>query len=269
MSLWFDPKPPRRLKERRRMTLFELFVLGAAGFAAGLLNAVAGGGTFLSLPALIYVGVPPVMANATATLTALPGYISSAWGFRHDMKAEGALSLPAIAALGIAGSVIGAALLIITPGEAFLWIVPWLLLVATLLFAAGPALMRWMRARGTKAVGAAGSAAAIGTVSLYGGYFNGGLGIMLLATFGFIGYVNLHAMNGLKNVLSAVISLVSAVTFIAADLIAWEQAIIMALLSTLGGYAGALWSRKITRTDLLRYVVTAIGLTMAIVFFLK
>ena len=251
------------------MTLFETLLLTMAGLMAGLLNAVAGGGTFLTLPALIYVGVPPVSANATATLTALPGYIGSAWGFRHDMQREGALSLWAIAGVGIIGSVLGALLLIITPGDTFLWVVPWLLLLATVLFALGPHLLGQIRKRGVGSAGVAVSIASILAVSIYGGYFNGGLGIMLLATFGFIGYVNLHGMNGLKNVLSAVVSLVSAVTFIAAGLIAWEQALVMAVSSTVGGYVGATMSRRIVRTDLLRHFVTAIGLTMALVFFLR
>jgi len=251
------------------MTLVEILLLVGAGFAAGLLNAVAGGGTFLSLPALIYIGLPPVSANATATLIALPGYISSAWGFRHDMQREGVLSLWAIAAVGIVGSVLGALLLIITPGDTFLWVVPWLLLLATMLFAFGPRLLGAIQKRGVGSAGVGVSVAAILAVSVYGGYFNGGLGIMLLATFGFIGYVNLHGMNGLKNVLSAVVSLVSAVTFVAAGLIAWKPALVMAVSATIGGYLGARLSRRIVRTDLLRHFVTGIGLVMAVVFFLR
>lgn len=109
------------------------------------------------------------------------------------------------------------------------------------------------------------SAATILAVSIYGGYFNGGLGIMLLAAFGFIGYVNLHGMNGLKNVLSAVVSLVSAAAFIAAGLIAWKPALVMAVCATIGANV----SRRIIRTDLLRYTITAIGLVMVAVFFLR
>lgn len=251
------------------MTIFETLLIAGAGFAAGILNAVAGGGTFLSLPALIYAGVPPVSANATATLTALPGYISSAWGFRHDMESEGALTLWAIAVVGMIGAILGALLLIITPGDTFLWVVPWLLLLATVLFAFGPYLLRRVQQRGIGNAGVAVSASTVLAVSIYGGYFNGGLGIMLLAAFGFIGYVNLHGMNGLKNVLSAVVSLVSAVTFIAAGLIAWKPALVMALCATVGGYLGANISRRIVRTDLFRYAITAMGLVMATVFFLR
>lgn len=250
------------------MSLADILLLAAAGLAAGMLNAVAGGGTFLSLPALIHAGIPPVSANATATLTALPGYLSSAWGFRHDMQAEGALPLKAIVLAGAAGSLLGALLLIVTPAETFLWVVPWLLLLATLMFAFGPRLMHLARSRGAGEAGAAASAALITAVSVYGGYFNGGLGIMLLAAFGFIGYVSLHGMNGLKNLLSAVVSLASAGMFIAAGLIAWEPALVMALSAALGGYLGARLSRRIRRTDLLRHFVTAIGLAMTVLFLL-
>ncbi|MEZ5676097.1 MAG: sulfite exporter TauE/SafE family protein [Thalassovita sp.] len=249
--------------------MFEIMLLAVAGFAAGVLNAVAGGGTFLSLPALIYVGVPPVSANATATLTALPGYISSAWAFRHDMEAEGRLRLRAILILAALGSIAGAILLIVTPSDMFLWIVPWLLLFATGMFALGPWLLSRLRQQQEQTAGPLVSAAVLLAVFVYGGYFNGGLGIMLLAAFGLLGYRNLHGMNGLKNVLSAMLSLVSALTFIMAGLIAWEQAAIMAASAALGGYVGAHQSRKITRTDLLRHFVTAVGLGMSVLFFLR
>ncbi|MBG6159379.1 MAG: sulfite exporter TauE/SafE family protein [Roseibium album] len=249
--------------------MFEIAFLFTAGFAAGLLNAVAGGGTFLSLPALLYAGIPPISANATATLSALPGYLGSAWAFRRDMHPEGSLKLTVIIGVASVGSVLGALLLVVTPGEAFLWIVPWFLMIATVLFAVGPALLRWMRIRGMGNPGTFFSIFAIICVSIYGGYFNGGLGIMLLATFGLLGYENLHGMNGLKNLLSVILSLVSALTFITAGLIAWEQALIMAASATLGGYAGARVSLKIVRTDLLHHFVTTVGTIMTLAFFLR
>ncbi len=245
----------------------ELLLLCLAGTAAGLLNAVAGGGTFLSLPALIYVGVPPVAANATATLSALPGYLSSAWGFRGDMRAEGALGFGAIFGLTAFGSILGALLLIVTPGETFLWIVPWLLMLATALFAGGPVLLKTLQRRGGGVAGPVLSGTAILGVSVYGGYFNGGLGIMLLATFGLLGFVDLHGMNGLKNVLSALLSLVSAGAFVWAGLIVWEQAAVMSLSAMAGGYAGARLSRRIVRTDLLRGFITLVGASMTVAFF--
>lgn len=248
--------------------MFDLLLLCLAGCAAGFLNAVAGGGTFLSLPALIYVGVPPVSANATATLSALPGYLSSGWAFRNDMRAEGALGLRAILGISALGSVVGALLLIVTPGETFLWIVPWLLLLATLLFATGPMLLTALRQRGAGAAGPGLSAVVLGAVAIYGGYFNGGLGIMLLAAFSLLGHTDLHGMNGLKNLLSAVLSLISAGAFVWAGLIAWEQAFVMAASTAVGGYVGARLSRRIVRTDLLRWAITMVGAAMTVAFFL-
>ncbi|MBM3603563.1 MAG: sulfite exporter TauE/SafE family protein [Alphaproteobacteria bacterium] len=247
----------------------ELLILIAAGLASGMLNAVAGGGTFISLPALIWLGVPPVSANATATFSALPGYVTSAWGFRHDIRAEGTLSLCAIMVIASIGCIIGAVLLILTPGDAFMVIVPWLLLLATVLFAIGPRLLLAIRRFGGGAAGAGISTAAIMSVAIYGGYFNGGLGIMLLAAFGLIGYHNLHGMNGLKNMLSALLSLIASVTFVLAELIAWEHAIALSVSAAIGGYAGANISRRITRLDLLRLFITAVGAAMTAAFFLR
>ncbi|WP_375567847.1 sulfite exporter TauE/SafE family protein [Ahrensia marina] len=251
------------------MTVLELALLGFAGLAAGVLNAVAGGGTFLTLPALIYAGVPPVIANATSTLAVLPGYVSSAWAFRDDLPAEGTLSTRTIIVIASIGSALGAGLLILTPGDAFLWIVPWLLLTATLLFAAGPMLTQHIQAGAPDGVGSWISGLAIFAVSIYGGYFNGGLGILLLAVFSVLGFTNLHGMNGLKNILAAVLSLISVGAFSLAGLIAWEQAILMAICATLGGYAGARVSRKIVRTDLLRAFVTLVGVGMTVAFFVR
>jgi hypothetical protein len=247
--------------------MLALAVLAVAGFLAGVLNAIAGGGTLISFPALVWVGVPPIMANATATLTALPGYIGSAWAYRREIRAEGALGLRTIIVLTAIGGGIGAALLLVTPGDSFTGIVPWLLLVATLLFAAGPRLVAAVRARGGAGAGPVLSALAIGEVAAYGGYFNGGLGIMLLAVFGLIGFRDLHGMNGLKSLLSAVLSVVSVAAYSVAGLIAWEQAALLAAATTLGGYVGARQARRMTRTGPLRAGIVVVGLVLTAVFF--
>ncbi|RFP88542.1 sulfite exporter TauE/SafE family protein [Rhodobacteraceae bacterium 63075] len=247
--------------------MLEMLVLGIAGFSAGALNAVAGGGTFISFPALVWIGIPPVMANATATLTALPGYVGSAWAFRRDMEAEGPISLRPMLGIAVLGGLLGALLLTVTSDEAFMGLVPWLLLVATAVFAAGPWILP--RLAGGAGLGLAGAVAALLAVSVYGGYFNGGLGIMLLAAFGLMGFKNLHGMNGLKNVLSALLSLVSAVTLALAGLIAWKSALVLALATTAGGYIGAALARKITNLALLRAGIVAVGLIMTILFFMK
>ena len=247
--------------------MLALAVLTVAGLLAGGLNAIAGGGTFLSFPALVWLGVPPIMANATATLTALPGYLGSAWAYRQDLGAEGSLRLRTIALVAAVGGLTGALLLLVTPGESFAGIVPWLLLVATCLFASGPHLVSAIRSRGHGAPGRIASSAAIFVVSIYGGYFNGGLGIMLLAMLGLIGFTNLHGMNGLKNLLSTILSVVSVATYAAAGLIAWDSALALALATSVGGYVGARLARRIGRTDLLRIGIVAVGGIMTVIFF--
>jgi uncharacterized protein len=249
--------------------MVEVMLLCTAGFLAGALNAVAGGGTFLSLPALIYTGVPPVAANATATLVALPGYLGSAWGFRHDLRAEGRLGLRPILVVSVLGSLVGAGLLLVTSDKVFSGLVPWLLVVATLLFGIGPRIIATIRAQGRGDAGPILSALVILAVATYGGYFNGGLGIMLLAAFGLLGYADMHNMNGLKNVLSALLSLTSAAAFILAGLIAWQAALPMALAAGAGGYLGAHYSRKITNTAYLRAFVITVGAVMSALFFLR
>ncbi|MGC9449057.1 sulfite exporter TauE/SafE family protein [Cereibacter johrii] len=248
------------------MLAFTLLTL--TGLLAGALNAVAGGGTFLSFPALVWLGVPPVMANATATLTAMPGYVGSAWAFRRELQAEGALGLRAILGVSALGGLVGAGLLLVTPGEAFTGIVPWLLLAATLLFAAGPRLLAAIRARGQGGVGPLPAALALCAVAVYGGYFNGGLGIMLLAVLGLVGFTDLHAMNGLKNLLSALLSVISVATFASAGLIAWDKALVLATATAVGGYAGAHLARRIRRTGPLRLAIVAVGAAMTVAFFL-
>ena len=168
--------------------MLDLILLIVTGCAAGIINAVAGGGTFLTLPALVFIGLPPVSANATATLTALPGYAASAWAFRDDIRPEGALGLVTMSAIATIGSGAGALLLIITSEETFRGVVPWLLLAATILFSGGPSMLAVLRRRGHAAPGRGLSALVLFAVATYGGYFNGGLGIMLLAAFGLLGY---------------------------------------------------------------------------------
>lgn len=246
----------------------EYLILTLAGLAAGALNAVAGGGTFLSFPALVFVGVPPVMANATATMAALPGYIGSAWGFRHEIRAKSPVPLRAMLAMAVLGGLLGALLLLVTPNEVFSAVVPWLLLAATLIFAAGPALVRRVTGQGG-ALALPGALALLLAVAIYGGYFNGGLGIMLLAAFGFMGFTSLHQMNGLKNLMSAVLSSVSVATYAVAGQIDWQTGAILGLACAVGGWLGAGLAKRIPSMTALRIFITLVGLVMAAAFFLR
>jgi uncharacterized membrane protein YfcA len=238
-----------------------------AGFLCGALNAVAGGGTFVTLPVLIWIGIPPIVANATATTMAVPGYFASVWAYRHDIHAEGALRLGTIIMISALGGIFGAVLLIVTSPSAFMTLVPWLLLTATLLFAFAPWVQRLSEANGvgTRSTGMA--VIVLLLVTTYGGYFNGGLGIIMLAALALQGYRNLHGMNGLKNLLASILSTLSVVTFMTADLIAWEAAIPMAVANICGAYLTSRIVRRMTRIDILRGVIISIGGVMTFVFF--
>lgn len=239
----------------------------AAGFLCGALNAIAGGGTFVTLPVLIWIGIPPVVANATATTTAVPGYIASVWAYRRDIRAEGVLRLGTIIMIAAIGGILGAVLLILTSPDAFIALVPWLLLTATLLFAFAPRLQKLSEDGTIRRRSTAMAVAVLVLVSTYGGYFNGGLGIITLAALALQGYRNMHGMNGLKNLLASILSTLSVVTFMTADLVAWEVAIPMALANTCGAYVTSRFVRRMMRMDLLRGAIIATGAVMTVVFF--
>lgn len=247
---------------------FNLFLLLSAAFMAGALNAVAGGGSFLTLPALVLTGMPPVIANATGTVALLPGYVSGALGFREDLEAPPGLSLGALAALSLVGGAIGAALLLVTDDKTFSKMVPWLLLLATLLFATGPLLLRKLKSGQVGAASGVKSAAGMLAVSVYGGYFNGGLGILLLALFGLLGQTKLNAMNGMKNVVSALLTAIAVGIYAWGGLVAWPQALVMMMAATAGGYFGARLARRIP-PPVMRAGIVLIGLIMTVLFFLR
>ncbi|WP_044551522.1 sulfite exporter TauE/SafE family protein [Azospirillum lipoferum] len=243
----------------------ELILLVAA-FLAGAMNAVAGGGSFLTLPALIYAGVPPVAANATGTVALLPGYASGVYGYRQDLAPVGNLSLPLLSVVSLVGGLAGAGLLLVTPDSVFRGIVPWLLLLATGLFAFGTVLAQRLRSLGLH-----GNGAMMGTlfaVSVYGGYFNGGLGILLLAQLSLFGMTDLNAMNGLKNLFSAVLTAIAVVAYAAGGAVEWPKALLMTVAAVAGGYVGARVGRKIPK-PVLRAGIIAVGLVMSAVFFVK
>lgn len=250
--------------------LGHLALLLVAAFTAGALNAVAGGGSFLTLPALVFTGVPPVVANATGTVALLPGYMAGAWGFKDDMAPPPGLSMKQVVLLSLIGGSAGAALLLFTPDATFRKVVPWLLLAATAMFAFGPQLRAWASGKNAEHAAPSVAKAAIGMliVAIYGGYFNGGLGILLLALFGLLGQTQLNAMNGMKNLVSALLTAIAVVIYAVGGIVQWKQAIIMMVAATLGGYLGARVARKIP-AHILRWGIVATGLVMAVLFFIK
>jgi uncharacterized membrane protein YfcA len=245
-----------------------VLLLGAA-FLAGVLNAIAGGGSFLTLPALVFAGVPPIMANATSALAVSPGYLGSTLGFKSELRALPVAQLKRDMLIASVGGVAGALLLLVTPTKLFSGIVPWLLMFATALFAAGPSIAR-------RAAGAARGHASLAqwrepgllAAAIYGGYFNGGLGILLMALYSATGESRIHTANALKNLTSLVLSWLSVAAFVVAGAIAWREGLMMMVAATLGGFFGARWSRRLP-VQLIRYGVIGTGLLMSVLFFLR
>ena len=244
-------------------------LLAGAAFAAGVLNAIAGGGSFLTLPALVFVGVPPIMANATSALAVSPGYLGSTLGFRPELRQLPLIRLKREMVLSAVGGMVGALLLLVTPAKLFASLVPWLLLFATLLFAAGPAL-----ARRASVVSHAGQGVArwresgLLLVAIYGGYFNGGLGILLMALYAVTGESRIHTANALKNLNSLVLSWLSVAAFVVAGVIVWRAGILMMLAATAGGFMGARWARQ-WPVHWIRAGVIGTGLVMSGAFFAR
>ena len=237
---------------------------GAAAFAAGVLNAIAGGGSFLTFPALVFAGVPPLAANATSAMAVSPGYLGSVLGFRSELRTLPRALLKQEVILAAVGGLVGAALLLITPDRVFSGLVPWLLLLATALFAAGPVLTRRTAGHGHPAWRLPG----LFGVAVYGGYFNGGLGILLMALYTLTGESRLNTVNALKNLNSFVLSLLSVAAFAMAGAIVWPQALWMMGLATAGGWVGAGWAKRLPVRSV-RWLVIGTGLVMSGVFFYR
>ena len=243
-------------------------LLAVAAFGAGVLNAIAGGGTFLTFPALVWAGVPPIAANATSALAVCPGYFGSVAGFRRELAALPRALLLREVAISAVGGVAGALLLLVTPPKVFAGVVPWLLLLATVLFAAGPWLARWSAGEGGASRMAGWRLPGLLLATAYGGYFNGGVGILLLALYLLVGESRLNTANALKNLNSAVLSVVSVVAYALGGAIVWAPALLMAVFATLGGVAGARLARVLPAAWVRAIVITT-GLVMSVLFFVR
>ncbi|KIL96705.1 putative membrane protein [Paramagnetospirillum magnetotacticum MS-1] len=246
------------------MSALDILLLVGSAFLAGAINSVAGGGTFLSFPALVFAGVPPVTANATNTVALFPGQLASAWAYRHDFPRVPGLNPKLIVAVSLAGGIAGAILLIYTPSRAFESVVPWLLLFATSIFAFSKRLIPWLKQRLH-----IGQTALYGThflLAVYGGYFGGAVGILMLALFGLFGIDDIHSANALKTLLSGLVNAIAVVCFVAAGAVAWTPALIMLASAVAGGYLGAHAAKRMS-PGLVRNMVIAIGLVMTAAFF--
>jgi uncharacterized membrane protein YfcA len=243
----------------------------AAAFAAGMINSVAGGGTLLSFPALIWLGRDPIIANATSTVALWPGSFGGLLGFRRELKGSkrwiGWLGLPSIL-----GGALGAFLLLRTSSRTFALIVPYLILGATLLLAAQEPITRRLNLgsveqREPSRMWWAGALCFQFLVGVYGGYFGAGIGILMLAALGLLGLTDIHQMNGWKNLFALCINGVAAIYFVMAGAVIWVDVLVMAVAAIMGGYFGAGVARKLGRRFVRGFVIF-IGIVMAVSLFL-
>ena len=248
-----------------RMTILEGFLLFLSGVLTGMINAVAGGGTFLSFGALTLIGVPPVVANATSSVTQLPGYVTSTLAYWEDFKLfwRGALAL---AVASILGALAGAWILLQLDNPEFRALVPWLLIAATALFAAGPYLKPAPKPGKNASVGGVFAFVTQFATAIYGGFFGAGMGVMMLATLGLSQNGDYHRLNALKNMLSVVIAAVAIVVFVSGGVVAWPQALVMIPGVAVGGWSGVWVARRVPQT-VMRGVVIAVGLFLAAYYF--
>jgi uncharacterized membrane protein YfcA len=241
------------------LTLVLLFFAAALG---GALNAVAGGGSFIAFPALLFAGVLPVAANATNTVALWPGAVASAFAYRREMPSDRRVLL-VLAGASLAGGAAGALLLLHTSESAFVALIPWLLLVATTLFTFGKRLTA--RFSGGAASGRAlvGIAVVQTCIAVYGGYFGGGMSILMLAALALAGMTDIHQMNALKTVLGAVINGIAVVLFVIAGAVAWKPGSVMIVGGIAGGYVGAALARRVDPKQVRKFVlVVAWALTV-------
>jgi uncharacterized protein len=239
---------------------------------AGAVNSFAGGGTLLTFPALVGLGIPPIVANATSTVALWPAALGSMWGYRREMSGARAWAVR-FALPSLAGGLVGALLLLSTPASTFSALVPSLVLGATVLFMLqGPVMRSVRRRRGMPSASAGdetldppgpGALCYQFVVGVYGGYFGAGIGILMLAALGFMGLTNIHRMNGLKNWGGLCINAVAAVTFATTGIVNWPVALSMAVGSTLGGYGGSGLARRLGQESVRRGIV-AVGLASSV-----
>jgi uncharacterized membrane protein YfcA len=241
------------------------WLLGA-GLLAGAMNAVAGGGTFVTLPALVLAGVPSVVANASSTVALFPGGLASTWAYRADLSAPRGVSLRTLVAVSLAGGLVGALLLVLTPRAAFDQLLPWLLLLASGVFALGarPGLMPGPHVRASPPV----LLSLQFLLAVYGGYFGGAVGIMMMAVWSLLGRSDLKVLNPLKALLVTATNTIAVLCFVVLGAVSWPETLLVLGAAVVGGYAGARLARRMDSRHL-RLGVTGLSLLLTLAYFLR
>lgn len=249
------------------MELLETLLIIGSAFLAGIINSVAGGGTFFTFPALIFAGVSPIAANATSTIAVWPGAVASAVAYRNQLAID-KKALRVLALTSFIGGGTGAAILLMTPVQTFESLIPWLMLVATLLFAFGDKLRKEAVAHEQINFTSPKSIALQLAIALYGGYFGAGIGILMLALLTLLGLRDIHAMNALKTVLGSAINGVAVLIFIFSGIVDWQAGAMMVLAAIAGGYLGAHYAQKLPKIWVKRFVI-GVGVLMTAWFFIR
>ena len=239
-------------------------LLVISAFFAGAINSVAGGGTFLTFPALLATGISPIMANVTSSIAVFPGSFSSAYAYRKDLKNNTEIYMPAALLTAAIGGWLGSTVLMHTPQKTFAELIPWLILSATLLFAFGK--QGSERLRKHFKLGKVGTAILFSFIGFYGGYFGAGIGILTLAVMGLLGMSDINKMNGLKTVLTGVMNLAAVINFLFNTKVYWHGMVIMTISCIIGGYVGAAVARRVPQ-KVVKAIVILIGMALTIYFF--
>jgi uncharacterized membrane protein YfcA len=241
-------------------------------FVAGAINSVAGGGSFISFPALLFFGMPAIPANATSTVALWPGTVASFLAYRKELGGDARRILRTLLPASFLGAIGGTWILLHAPASTFLHLIPWLMLVATALFAFGEKIATWFHSRASahphSPAMVVGSAFLQLLIAAYVGYFGAGAGIALLALFAVLGVKNIHAMNGLKTLLVSVANAVAIVFFIWHRVIVWPSALVMTVGASLGGYGGAYVAQRMN-VEYVRRAVIVVGVAMTVFFFIR
>lgn len=243
-----------------------LLILFGAGLLAGAMNAAAGGGSFVSIPAMVFVGLPSVTANASSTVALLPGTVASAWAWRHDFRAFEGIPLRLLVGISLGGGLAGAVLLLVTPQHAFDAVLPWLLLTGTVAFAFGRRLGTALRRR--VRIGRGTVLATQVVLSVYAGYFGGGVGIMMMAVWSLLGDADIRSMSAARTILVSASNAVAVVCFALAGPVQWPETLVMLVAAVIGGTLGAGLARRVPGPWLRGFVI-AFSCVMTVVFFVR
>jgi uncharacterized membrane protein YfcA len=243
-----------------------LFLVAGAGLIAGTMNALAGGGSFVTLPALIAAGVPSVSANTTSTVALYPGQLISSWAYRDGLGPIGSVTLRSLVIVTFVGGALGAALLLRTPIKTFDVVLPWLMAIATVALASGTRLGEMLRRRWR--IGAPAVLGAQFCLGVYGGYFGGGVGIMMMAVWCLLSDRSLKSFNAPRTLLVSAANTIAVLIFIAARAVQWREALIMLATAIVGAYGGSLIGLR-APAGIVRVITVWLSIGITLAFFVR